>query len=241
MRNGSVDPPFTPRRGTTHEYQALCPVRCGSDLSHDPALLTTTAGASSHKTPVSPEILCQALSALALPQTVITSATAVPAQGSAPEYCRVLATVEPETDIEVRLPNAWAKRLLHLGGVGLDGVIPDLNGHAGELQAGYALTASNGGHRDPTRGGARFLNNPTFINDYAHAAIEKTVRAAKAVIGAYYGRPAKYSYFSGCSNGGREALNAAAHYGDEYDGVVAAAPPSILPVLISALGRTRAG
>jgi feruloyl esterase len=177
--------------------------------------------------------LCQALSALALPQTVITSATAVPAQGPAPEYCRVLATIEPETDIEVRLPKAWAKRLLHVGGVGFEGVIPTLNGNAAELQAGYALAASNGGHRDPTRGAARFLDNPTLVEDFAHAAIEKTVRTAKAVINAYYGRPAKYSYFSGCSTGGREALNAAAHYGDEYDGVVAAAPAVNAPGVIS--------
>jgi len=197
------------------------------------AFLPATAGASSHKTPVSPEIPCQALSALALPQTVITSATAVPAQGSTPEYCRVLATVEPETDIEVRLPNAWAERLLHLGGVGFEGVIPNLNVNVGELQAGYALTASNGGHRDPARGAARFLDNPTLVDDFAHAAIVKTVRVAKAVIGAYYGRPATYSYFSGCSTGGREALNAAAHYGDEYDGVVAGAPPIDIAGVIS--------
>jgi len=198
-----------------------------------PTFLATTAASSSHETPVSPAISCQALSALALPHSVITSATVVPAQGSAPEYCRVLATAEPETDIEIRLPNAWAKRLLHLGGTGFDGVIPVLNTNVAELQAGYALTASNGGHRDPARGATRFLDNATLIDDYAHAAIEKTVHVAKAVIAAYYGRPAKYSYFSGCSNGGREALNAAAHYGDEYDGVVAGAPAVNITGLIS--------
>lgn len=176
---------------------------------------------------------CFALASLELPQTVITSAVLVLAQSGAPEYCRVLATVEPETDIEVRLPTAWHERLLHLGGSGLDGVIPNLNNNVSQLQAGYALTASNGGHRDPTRGPTRFLDNPTFIQDYAHAAIEKTVRVAKAVIAAYYGRPPKYSYFSGCSAGGRGALNAAAHYGDEYDGVVAGAPTRNMPGLVS--------
>ena len=67
-----------------------------------------------------------------------------------PAYCRVLATVSPETDIEVRLPVAWQARLLHLGGAGLDGAIPNLNASNGRLQQGYALAASNGGHRDPT-------------------------------------------------------------------------------------------
>jgi Tannase and feruloyl esterase len=192
----------------------------------------TMAGATSQGT-ASAVISCAALTALELPQTVITSATIVPAVGSAPEYCRVLATVEPETDIEVRLPSAWAERLLHLGGVGLEGVIPGLNGNVSELQAGYALTASNGGHRDPTRGATRFLDNPTLVEDFAHAAIEKTVGVAKAVIDAYYGRRPKYSYFSGCSSGGRGALNAAAHYGDEYDGVIAGAPPFDMPGVIS--------
>lgn len=176
---------------------------------------------------------CLALTALALPQTVVTSAVLVPAQGGAPEHCRVLATVAPETDIEVRLPTVWQERLLHLGGSGLDGVIPNLDNNVNQLQAGYALTASNGGHRDPTRGPTRFLNNPTFIADYAHVATEKTVRAAKALIRAYYGRHARYAYFSGCSAGGRGALNAAAHYGDEYDGVIAGAPTRNMPGLVS--------
>ena len=193
-----------------------------------------TTIAATGREPAAPlEPSCQALTAVAVSHAVVTSAALVPAQGSDPEYCRVLATVEPETDIEVRLPTVWSERLLHLGGVGLEGVIPNLSANAGELRAGYALTASNGGHRDPTRGAARFLDSPTLIEDFANGAIEKTVRVAKAVIDAYYGRPATYSYFSGCSGGGRAALNAAAHYGDEYDGVIAGAPSVDMPGVIS--------
>ena len=130
------------------------------------------------------------------------------------------------------MPTAWTERLLHLGGAGLEGVVPNLAANAGDLQAGYVLTASNGGHRDPTRGPTRFLDSPTLVEDYAHGAILKTVRVAKALIEAYYGRAPKSSYF-GRSAGGREALNAAAVYGDEYDGVIAAAPPFDMPGLIS--------
>ena len=58
-----------------------------------------------------------ALSTLWLPDTVITAAFLVPAQGSgAPAFCKVLDTVAPETDIEVRLPDNWHGHLLHLGG-----------------------------------------------------------------------------------------------------------------------------
>jgi feruloyl esterase len=182
---------------------------------------------------------CAALVESALVDTVITGATAVPPQGAVPGYCRVLATVAPETDIEVRLPDTWQQRLLHVGGSGFDGSIPNLDVNNAQLQHGYALVASNGGHRDPTGGPTRFLNQPTLIEDFAHAAIGKTVLFAKAIIRAYYGDPPRYSYFAGCSNGGRGALNAAAQYTDEYDGVVAGAPSRNTPGVIS--GWVRAG
>jgi len=188
------------------------------------APVTTPAHTTKHDTASPIPLPCTALSALALPGTIITTAEVVPATDTTPAYCRVLATVDPETDIEVRLPDDWTRQLLHVGGSGLDGVIPNLAANDRELRLGYAVTASNGGHRDPTGGPTRFLGNPTLIEDYAHAAIGKTIHVAKAVIRAYYGRPAQYSYFAGCSAGGRGALNAAAHYGDEYDGILAGAP-----------------
>jgi hypothetical protein len=60
--------------------------------------------------------------------------------------------------VERRLPTTVAARRL--------------DGNTAELPAGYA-TASNGGHRDPTRGAARFLDNPTLIDDYAHARLRR--------------------------------------------------------------------
>ena len=170
-----------------------------------------------------PATSCDALAHVVLPETRVTSAAFVNPQESVPGYCKVLATVAPETDIELRLPSVWQERLLHIGGSGLDGTIPNLAAYTAQLQQGYAVTASNGGHRDPSGGPTRFLNQPTLIQDYAHAAIGKTIVFAKAIVRAYYGDPPTYSYFAGCSNGGRGALNAAAKYGDEYDGVIVGA------------------
>ena len=186
-----------------------------------------------------PVMPCASLSQIRLPHTVITSATVVEPDGANPGHCRVLASVAPETDIEIRLPADWRERLLHLGGSGFDGTIPNLTLNAVHLTQGFALAASNGGHRDPTGGPARLLNQPTLIEDFAHGAIEKTVRFAKVIIQAYYGDRPRYTYFAGCSNGGRGALNAAAKYGDEYDGVIAGAPSRNVPGLIA--GWTRAG
>ena len=69
--------------------------------------------------------------------------------------------------------------------------IPNLNLNRAQLQQGYVLTASNGGHRDPTGGPTRFLNNPTLVEDYAHGAIGKTVQFAKAIIARVLRRPAE--------------------------------------------------
>lgn len=46
----------------------------------------------------------------------------------------------------------------------------------------------------------------------------------KKVIEDYYGKPAEYSYWNACSNGGRQASILAQQYPEAYDGIIAAAP-----------------
>jgi Tannase and feruloyl esterase len=83
--------------------------------------------------------------------------------------------------------------------------------------------ASNGGHNGSGPGGyagASFAANQTLVLGYAWTALEYTDVVAKALIQAYYGEPAKYRYFTGCSNGGKNASVAAGKLGDNYDGVI---------------------
>ena len=48
--------------------------------------------------------------------------------------------------------------------------------------------------------------------------------AAKGVIATYYGQPPSHSYFSSCSNGGRQGLLEAQRYPEDFDGLVIGAP-----------------
>jgi Tannase and feruloyl esterase len=154
---------------------------------------------------------------------------------NASPYCGLTALLPPQTQIEMRLPFQWSKRYVHIGGGNQDGYLPsldsDMSGALTALAQGDAIAASNGGHigNPNAPGGVSFdstwaLNNTPLILDYEYAAIGTTDTVAKAIIQTFYGAQPQYSYFSGCSQGGREALNAAIHFPGNYDGVIAGAP-----------------
>lgn len=62
------------------------------------------------------------------------------------------------------------------------------------------------------------------VIDYAHRSVHVTTQAGKAMVQALYGRAPEHSYFSGCSNGGQEAMSEVQRYPDDYDGVIAGDP-----------------
>jgi feruloyl esterase len=59
----------------------------------------------------------------------------------------------------------------------------------------------------------------------------RLAQIATSVIARYYGRPPAYTYFDGCSTGGRQALMLAQRYPDDFDGILAGAPASNLAPL----------
>ncbi len=167
---------------------------------------------------------CPALASLSIPNATITSATLVSASGTTPAYCNVLATVAPQTEIQVQLPSNWQRRYLHTGGGAFDGTILIMAGAANNvnlLAEGFAVGASNGGHNASSYPGATFAGDQALVLAFAYAAIGETDMVARALIQAYYGVPARYRYFDGCSNGGRNASVAASRYRRDYDGVLA--------------------
>ncbi|MEU1005797.1 tannase/feruloyl esterase family alpha/beta hydrolase [Streptomyces tibetensis] len=66
--------------------------------------------------------------------------------------------------------------------------------------------------------------NASLINDFLSRALHETTVKGKAVARAFYGKSPTYSYWNGCSNGGREGLQEAQVQPRDYDGILAGAP-----------------
>ena len=71
------------------------------------------------------------------------------------------------------------------------------------------------------------VGHPEKLIDFAYRAEHEMTVEAKTLIHAFYGRDPRYSYWEGCSGGGREGLLQAARYPDEFDGVIAGDPANI--------------
>ena len=72
--------------------------------------------------------------------------------------------------------------------------------------------------------GHQFLNNPEVINDFAFRAIHVEAVLGKQIVDAYYGKPHSKSYYLGCSTGGRQAIQSALLFPEDFDGLVAGSP-----------------
>lgn len=181
---------------------------------------------------VAPVVACESLaqadiSAAVGAETHITSAVSVPEASPAP-YCRVTGYVEPMVKFEVRLPlSTWTQRFVQTGCGGLCG---NLNIRLGNDDGCYpaqhgelALASTDMGHTGGMDGQFGAKDYQLRI-DFAYRGVHVTTLAAKALIAKFYGQDARYSYFSGCSDGGREALMEAERYPQDFNGIAAGAP-----------------
>ena len=142
-------------------------------------------------------------------------------------HCRVALTLKPSPDSDIKaeiwLPvdTGWNGKLLGVGGGGFVGAI-NYGAMAGALGEGYATASTDTGHAG---GGAEFaLGHPEKIVDFAWRAVHEMTLKAKAIVRAHYGRAARFSYWQGCSTGGRQGLMEAQRFPEDYDGIVAGAP-----------------
>ena len=60
--------------------------------------------------------------------------------------------------------------------------------------------------------------------DFAYLANAEVATLAEQLIAQHYGKPASYSYFSGCSTGGREGMILSQRYPTSFDGIISGDP-----------------
>ena len=124
--------------------------------------------------------------------------------------------------IEIWLPDAknWNGRFLGLGNGGAAGSI-NSNNLAGQMAAGFAVATTDMGTAPSANSG---IGNREVWKDFGFRATHLMTVVAKQYVTAYYGKAPQYSYFSGGSTGGQQALQEAQRYPDDYDGIAAAVP-----------------
>ena len=164
-----------------------------------------------------------------------------------PAFCRLSVEATPSADssikIEVWMPlngpmqggqkqSDW-NGTLHGGGNG------GFAGEIGYMQLGGAVAngsvgvGTDTGHAAGGTDASWALGHPEKVADFGYRGIHEMTRVAKAAIQAYYGKAPVHSYFSGCSNGGRQALMEAQRYPDDYDGILAGAPANFWTHLLT--------
>lgn len=148
--------------------------------------------------------------------------------GDIPAFCRVSITLAPSSDsdikMEVWLPaSGWNGKFVGVANMNTGGSILYQN-MVTPLLEGYAAAANDTGHTGNTADFA--VGHPEKMIDYAYRADHDMTVKAKAIVQQFYGKPASQSIWIGCSLGGLEALIEAKRYPDDYDAIIAGAPPN---------------
>ena len=182
---------------------------------------------------------CDDLKSLAMANTTVTSVAVVTGSftppgatnpsatiANLPAFCRVAVTLKPTADSDIKtefwLPvSGWNRKLQSVGNGAWAGVIP-YAAMAQAVTSGYATAGTDTGHVGNT---ASFVpGHPERLVDYGYRAVHEMTVVAKAVIRSFYGNAPQYSYWNGCSTGGRQGLMEAQRYPADYDGIIAGAP-----------------
>jgi hypothetical protein len=183
---------------------------------------------------------CSALKDLRLPDAAILSAEVVAAGDAStnsfqqsnhqpyPAYCLVKAEATPSSDskigIEVWLPlSAWRGNFIQLGNGGLAGSINHAPMYQ-QIARGFAVAATDDGHTGAGTDGSWAIGHPEKVVDFGHRAVHVTSDVSKRIVAEFYGHPAHFAYFNGCSSGGREALMEAQRYPEDFNGILVGSP-----------------
>jgi hypothetical protein len=120
---------------------------------------------------------------------------------------------------------AWNERIQDLGGGGFAGIVGPVTG---ATDAGYVGSSTDTGH-SASAGGTFALNpdntlNLGLIRDFAFNGIHQQAIWTRKLTDMYYGRGPKFTYWNGCSTGGRQGHQQAQKFPNDFDGILAGAP-----------------
>jgi hypothetical protein len=195
---------------------------------------------------------CESLSGLSLSNTTIVSAQSVPAgpftvpspnpqqpaeSVQLPAFCRVVGVIKPTADSDIRfevwMPSSnWNGKFDGVGNGGFAGAI-NYSDIADALRAGFATASTDTGHEASEIDARWAFHHPEKIVDFGYRAIHLTNVIGKSIVQNFYGSKPRYSYFSWCSNGGRQALMEAQRFPEDYNGIIAGAPANFWTHLIA--------
>ena len=205
-----------------------------------PALVTVSAKLAAASPTIPATMTCSALATLPSLVTIpgnptsIDTATDVAASGTNPEYCDIKGMIAPQTHFEMKLPDkTWQGRYLQNGCGGYCGAVSAQSFPQPcdtELGGDFAMATDDEGHTsDSGIGGAGLFafNSQDLRQEYGYESEHSLAVVAKAIIKDFYGVGPNYSYFDGCSDGGREAMEVAERYPTDFNGIIAGAPEII--------------
>jgi hypothetical protein len=185
---------------------------------------------------------CGSLTAPQVPNAEVTSLTAqerldyvVPPGPFNPEpipvspFCDVSLTLtHPGTNDTVRIAvwlplDSWNGRFQGTGGGGYAAGLFEYQ-LAPAVLGGYAAASTDAGVQSDIESPGNLAANPELLTNFASRSLHDMATAGKALTAQFYNRPARYSYWNGCSTGGRQGLMSAQKYPTDYNGIMAAAP-----------------
>jgi feruloyl esterase len=185
---------------------------------------------------------CDSLQSLSLENTTITLAQSVAAGEfippgaqqqerafkETPAFCRVAATLKTSSDsdikIEVWMPiYGWNGKFMGIGNGGFSGAVSYAQ-MTPALRRGYAASSTDTGHTSGGGDASWALGHPEKQIDFGYRAVHEMTVRAKAIVAAFYSNPPQYSYWDGCSSGGKQGLKEAQDFPNDYDGIIAGAP-----------------